>query len=131
MPVLRSLFLYVVTITLLTNKDGLLIKLEVKIAGYWPSSLIFNLYTEANFRAENAFAALIMIGCTDVRQLRSANEILRIPFQCENLREIFALLFSQCLLLLSNNSPYHSFMLHLCKAFFFLLNEFVQFGLVY
>ena len=40
-----------------------------------------------NVRAENIFAALILIGCRDVKQLRSANEILRIPFQCQSWRE--------------------------------------------
>ena len=49
-------------------------------------------------RAENAFAALILIGCRDVKQLHSANEILRIPFQCQSWREfcgwnLFALFF--------------------------------------
>ena len=38
--------------------------------------------------AENTFAALILIGCKDVKQLRSANEILRIPFQCQSWREV-------------------------------------------
>ena len=33
------------------------------------------------------FAALILIGCTDVKQLRLANENLRIPFQCQSWRE--------------------------------------------
>jgi len=32
-------------------------------------------------RAENAFAAVILIGCKDVKQLRSAIEIFRIPLQ--------------------------------------------------
>ena len=35
-------------------------------------------------RAENSFAALILIGCRDVKQLRLANEILRMPFQCQS-----------------------------------------------
>lgn len=30
---------------------------------------------KGNARAENAFAALILIGCTDVKQLRSANDL--------------------------------------------------------
>ena len=30
-------------------------------------------------RTENAFAVLILIGCRDVKQLRLANENLRIP----------------------------------------------------
>ena len=34
-----------------------------------------------NVRAENTFAALMLTDCRDVKQLRSANEILRIPFQ--------------------------------------------------
>ena len=40
-----------------------------------------------NVRAENTFAALILSGCRDVKQLRSANEILRIPFQCQSWRD--------------------------------------------
>ena len=32
-------------------------------------------------RAEDSFATLILIGCRDVKQLRLANAILRIPFQ--------------------------------------------------
>ena len=32
-----------------------------------------------NARTANAFAALILIGCSDVKQLRLANENLRIP----------------------------------------------------
>ena len=40
-----------------------------------------------NTRAENVFASLILIGCRDVKQLCSANEILRIPFQCQSCRE--------------------------------------------
>ena len=35
-----------------------------------------------NVRAENTFAALILIGCRDVKQLRSANEI--VLFKCED-----------------------------------------------
>ena len=31
--------------------------------------------------------ALMLTGCRDVKQLRSANEILRIPFQCQSWRE--------------------------------------------
>ena len=41
-----------------------------------------------NARAENAFASQILIGCRDVKQLRSANEILRIPFQSQGWREL-------------------------------------------
>ena len=40
-----------------------------------------------NARAENVFAALILIGCRDVKQLRGANEILRIL--SEILRKFF------------------------------------------
>ena len=35
-----------------------------------------------NMRAENTFAALTVIGCRDVKQLRSANEI--VLFKCED-----------------------------------------------
>ena len=42
---------------------------------------------QGNVRAENTFAALILTGCRDVKQLRSANEILRISFQCQSWRE--------------------------------------------
>ena len=40
-----------------------------------------------NAQAENASATLILFGCRDVKQLRSANQILRIPFQCQSRRE--------------------------------------------
>ena len=40
-----------------------------------------------NSRAANGFAALILIGCRDVKQLRLANRNLRIPFQCQRWRE--------------------------------------------
>ena len=41
-----------------------------------------------NGHAENAFAALIRIGSRlDVKQLCLANEILRIPFQCQSWRK--------------------------------------------
>ena len=36
-----------------------------------------------NAQAESPFATLILIGCRDVKQLHPANEILRIPFQCQ------------------------------------------------
>ena len=40
-----------------------------------------------NAQAENASATLILIGCRDVKQLRSANQILRILFQCQSWRK--------------------------------------------
>ena len=48
-----------------------------------------------NARVENAFAALILIGFGDVKQLRPANDILRIPFQCQIWREF-------CLIIVTN-----------------------------
>ena len=46
-----------------------------------------------NARTESTFAALMLTGCRDVKQLRSANEILRIPFQCQSWREFFWMSF--------------------------------------
>ena len=40
-----------------------------------------------NVWAENTFAARILSGCRDVKQLCSANEILRILFQCQSWSE--------------------------------------------
>ena len=45
------------------------------------SSRLFAGQTE-NVRAENTFAALILIGCRDVNQLRSPNEIVLL--KCED-----------------------------------------------
>lgn len=59
-----------------------------------------------NARADNAFVALILIGCRDFKKFRLANEILRIP--------LFS--WSYC----SNNFPYHSFSFISVKDFFLI-----------
>ena len=65
-------------------------------------------------RAENSFATLILIGYRDVKQLCLANEILRIPFQCQSWRKfVLAQLLAHFLLFCRVGDFIDSFMLHL------------------
>ena len=75
-----------------------------------------------NVRAQNTFAALILIGCRDVKQLRSANEI--VLFKCKDNFYIWSttrtsnifipFILTTFVCIHWGTFPYHSFMPRLC-----------------